>query len=282
MKVFVLFVLALAAAGPSMAQDSIWMAPALPHRGDQVTVYFHSDKSAFARLKTVSGGFYSLDDKNRVVAQDLVYKKSGDNWMATAGIPDTAYAVVANVVRPDTDAVAAAVALGLDSTMEVPFQKSYRVLATIYSGQNRLPGIPSDRVKARTLSEQYWKSFSAPPSGFSDKLSWYLIAKKDTVKILNLSADLPLDSTAVEGDYIMAAGFARQLGNRPLSTLLNNIYHQKYPRGEWNRFDYYNRFLAAKDTAEQWTIIREYKKAYPMTPRESRSYPHLKPSCKTS
>jgi hypothetical protein len=64
----------------------------------------------------------------------------------------------------------------------------------------------------------------------------------------------------------MAAGFARQLGNRPLSTLLNNIYHQKYPRGEWNRFDYYNRFLAAKDTAEQWTIIREYKKAYPIDP----------------
>ncbi|HUB61796.1 MAG TPA: hypothetical protein VL978_13875, partial [Puia sp.] len=263
MKKFVLFCFTVMAAAASMAQDSIWIVPALPQRGARVTIYFKSEKPAFAHTKTLSGGFYSLDALNRIVAQDLAFGRSGDNWTATATVPDTAYAVVANIVRPDTDAFAAAVAAGLDSSNGTPFLKSYLALGYTYFNQTQSLGIPSDPAKGHALFEQYWKGLPEPPSSFSAKLSWYLMAKKDTAKILNLSADLPLDSTAVETDYLMAAGLARQLGNRPLSRLLNNICHRKYPHGEWNRFDYYNRVLAAKDTAEQWGIIREYKKAYP-------------------
>ena len=267
MKKFVLLFFAVAAstAGNAlMAQDSIWLVPALPQRGTAVTVYFRSDKPAFAHAKTISGGFYSLNDKRRIVAQDLTFGKLGDNWTATARVPDTAYAVVANVVRPDTDAIAAAVAAGLDSSNGQPFLKSYFTLANAYGSQSRSLGIPGDRVKARALSVQYWSGLAEPPSSFSAKLSWLLLAKKDSAKILNLSANLPLDSTAVEGDYIMAVNFAMQLGNKPLSTLLDNIYHQRFPHGEWNRYDdFYTRFQAAKDTAEEEKIIREYKQAYP-------------------
>jgi thiol-disulfide isomerase/thioredoxin len=262
MRKFVLLFLAVAADSALMAQDSIWTVPALPHRGATVTVYFKSDKPAFAHAKTLSGGFYSLDDKNRIVAQDLVYGKSGDNWTARASVPDTAYAVAANVVRPDTNAFAAAVAVGLDSSNGQPFLKSYLALSNAYSAQSTLLGTPSDIDKALVLRQEYWTGYSAPPSGFDSKLSWYLIAKKDTVKVLNLLANLPLDSTAKEIDYTIAAAFARQLGNKPLSTLLANLRNQKYPQGSWRRFEYYNRILTAKDTAEQWTIIREYKKAY--------------------
>jgi thiol-disulfide isomerase/thioredoxin len=60
----------------------------------------------------------------------------------------------------------------------------------------------------------------------------------------------------------MAASYAGQLKNKPLSTVLLNIRNQKYPQGSWRRFEYYNRISMTKDTAEQWTIIREYKRAY--------------------
>ncbi len=263
MKKFLLLLFAVTANSALMAQDSIWLVPALPQRGARVTIYFKSDKQVFAHAKTLSGGFYSLDDKRRVVAQDLTFAKSEENWAATVTIPDTAYAVVANMVRPDSDAVAAAVAAGLDSSGGKSFIKSYLALGYAYGNLSRSLGVPSDGVKARELFLQYWKGLPEPPSSFSAKLSWYLMAKKDTTKILNLAANLPLDSTAVEGDYIMAAGFARQLGNNPLSTLLNIIYHQRFPHGDWNRYDFYTRFQAAKDTAEEETIIREYKQAYP-------------------
>jgi hypothetical protein len=264
MKNFLLLLLfAVTATSALVAQDSIWMIPALPQRGAGVTIYFKSDKPVFAHAKTLSGGFYSIDDKRRIVAHDLTFKKSKNNWTATATIPDTAYAVVANMVRPDTDATAAVVAAGLDSSNGQPFIKSYLALGYAYGNLSRSLGVPSDAVKARELFVQYWKGLPEPPSSFSAKLSWYLMAKKDTTKILNLAASLPLDSTAVEGDYIMAVNFASQLRNKPLSTLLNIIYHQRFPHGDWNRYDFYFRFQAAKDTAEQETIIREYKQAYP-------------------
>jgi hypothetical protein len=263
MKKFILLLIAAAAASPSMAQDSIWLVPALPQRGARVTIYFKSDKPVFAHAKTLSGGFYSLDDKNRIVAQDLKYGKAGDTWTAATTIPDTAYAVVANVVRPDSDAFAASIAAGLDSSNSQPFLKSYYELAYAYTGQSATLGIPTDRAKNKEMTEQYWKGISTPPSKFSSKIYWYLITKKDTTKIFNLLANLPLDSSAVESDYETAASYASRLGNKPLSTLLYNVYHQKFPHGDWNRFDFYNRMLAAKDTTEQLIIIREYKAAYP-------------------
>ncbi len=71
MKKYVLLLFAAAAAGTSMAQDSIWLVPALPQRGAQVEIYFKSDNPVFAHAKTLSGGFFSLDGNNRIVAQDL-------------------------------------------------------------------------------------------------------------------------------------------------------------------------------------------------------------------
>jgi thiol-disulfide isomerase/thioredoxin len=268
MKNFILLLFALTATSAIVAQDSIWMVPALPQRGARIRIYFKSDKPAYTHVKTLSGGFYSIDDQRRIVAQDLTFNKSGNNWTATATIPGIAYAVVANMVRPDSDAFAAAKAAGLDSSNGQPFQKSYLALANAYGNLSRSLGVPSDGVKVRDLSVQYWKSFPVPPASFSDKISWYLMAKKDTAKILNLAANLPLDSTAVEGDYATAAGAARQVGNKPLSTILTNVQHEKFPHGDWNRFDYYNRMLAAKEPAEQLKIIREYKEAYPNVPQD--------------
>jgi thiol-disulfide isomerase/thioredoxin len=188
--------------------------------------------------------------------------------MATATAPDSSYALVANMVRPDTDATAATVAAGLDSSNGQPFLESYRKLAYIYAGQTPTLGIPLDRIKFNALTNQYWEGLSAPPSTFSGKVYWYLKTKKDTTKVLNLLANLLLDSTAVENDYELADSYARQVGNKPLATLLGNIYHQKYPHGDWNRFAYYNRMLAAKEPAEQLKIIREYKEAYPNVPQD--------------
>jgi|HubBroStandDraft_6_1064221.scaffolds.fasta_scaffold1036570_1 hypothetical protein len=127
MKKIALLFFAVAAGSALMAQDSIWTVPALPHRGARVVIYFKSDKPAFARAKTLSGGFYSVDYKNRIAAQDLTYEKSGDNWKATASVSDTVYAVVANVVRPDTDAFAAVAAVGLDSSNGQPFSEELPV-----------------------------------------------------------------------------------------------------------------------------------------------------------
>jgi thiol-disulfide isomerase/thioredoxin len=263
MKVFVFFGLALAAYSPSLGQDSIWTAPAILHPGDHLTIYFHSDKSVFARAKAVSGAFYSLDDKNRIVALDLAFRKSGDNWTATAGIPDTAYAIVANVIRPDTDACAAAVAVGLDSSNGQPLIKSYEALAYAYSPQ-MYPLGTQDIRKSKALSAHYWAALTTEPVTFGSKLFWYLTAKKDTTKVLDLIANLPLDSTATEKDYELAAFNSRVLRNRPMSTLLTNVSHQKFPQGSWRKYDYQMRMLATKDTAEQRSIIREFKKAYPV------------------
>ncbi|HXB33688.1 MAG TPA: TlpA disulfide reductase family protein [Puia sp.] len=268
MKKYVLLLFAIVTTTATIAQDSIWLVPALPQRGARVTIYFKSDKAAYTHAKTLSGGFYSLDGKNRVVAQDLTYGRSGNNWMATATVPDTSYAVVANMDRPDADPIAVTVAAGLDSSNGQPFLKSYNALAYVYAGQNRPMGVPLDKAKTKDLTEQYWKGLSAPPSNFSSKIYWYLITKKDTTKILNLLANLPLDSTAVEIDYEVADNYAARLGNKPLAKLLNIVYHQKYPHGDWNRFEYYNRMLAAKEPAEQLKIIREYKEAYPNVPSD--------------
>src|SRR5580704_5920698 len=218
MKKYVLLLFAIVTTTATIAQDSIWLVPALPQRGARVSIYFKSDKAAYTHAKTLSGGFYSLDGKNRVVAQDLTYGRSGNNWMATATVPDTAYAVVANMDRPDADPIAVAVAAGLDSSNGQPFLKSYKVLAYVYAGQNRPLGVPLDKAKNKDLTEQYWKGLSVPPSNLSSKIYWYLITKKDTTKILNLLANLPLDSTAVEIDYEVAANYAARLGNKPLAT----------------------------------------------------------------
>jgi thiol-disulfide isomerase/thioredoxin len=268
MKELVLLFIAAATCGALMAQDSIWLVPALPQRSARVTIYFKSEKAAYTHAKTLSGGFYSLDGKNRVVAQDLTYERSGNNWMATATVPDTAYAVVANMDRPDAEPIAVAVAAGLDSSNGQPFLKSYNVLAYVHEGKNRPLGIPLDGIKASALTNQYWEGLSAPPSNFAGKVTWYLVTKKDTAKALNLLANLPLDSTAVEIDYEVADNYATRLGNKPLATLLKIVYHQKYPHGDWNRFEYYNRMLAAKEPAEQLKIIREYKEAYPNVPQD--------------
>ncbi len=263
MKKFILLLIAAEAASPSMAQDSIWLVPALPQRGARVAIYFKSDKPVFAHAKTLSGGFFSLDGNNRIVAQDLALGRSGDSWMATATVPNTAYAVVANLSRPDTNALPTAVAAGIDSSNGQPFLKSYRALAFVNEGQSMSLGIPLDRIKAGILDEQYEEGLSAPPSNFAGKVYWYLIRKKDTAKILNLSANLPLDSTALETDYEAAIDFAERFGNKPLYLVLENIYHQRFPHGDWNRHDFSTRFEAAKDTAERERIIREYKQAYP-------------------
>jgi len=262
MKVFALLALAVATGSVSMAQDSVWITPALPHRGAQVTIYFHSDKPVFAHAKKVAGGFYSLDDKNQLIAKDLAFEKSGDNWMATARVPDSMYAVAANVARPDSDAFAAVVAVGLDSVNGQLFAKSYLALAFAYSLPASILGV-QDTKKAEMLRQQYWSGLSAPPSDFNGKLSYYTKTKKDTTKALTLIANLPLDSTAVENDYASAISVARQLKNIPLSTLLTNVRNQKYPLGNWKRFDYYSRLASATDTAAQWKILHEYSQAFP-------------------
>jgi thiol-disulfide isomerase/thioredoxin len=263
MKASFFLCLAIAASITSMGQDSIWITPSLPHRGDKVTVYFHSTSPAFAHAKSLSGGFYNLDDRNHVVAQDLAFKRSAADWIATAVVTDTAYAVTANVMRPDSDDVAARTATGLDSAGGQLYARSYLALAYAYGQGSAYVGLEQDRDKYKAYRSRYWDSVTALPKGFENKLAYYLITKKDTAKALNELANLPLDSTAKENDYIQAASYARQLKNAPLSTLLSHVLVLKFPSGYWKRFEYYNKVATAKDIAEQRRLLHEYTQTYP-------------------
>jgi thiol-disulfide isomerase/thioredoxin len=263
MKAFVFLCLAIAASITSMGQDSIWLTPAQPHRGDKVTIYFHSTSPVFAHAKSLAGGFYNLDDRSHVVAQDLVYKRSGANWTANATVSDTAYAITANVMRPDSDNVAARTAAGLDSTGGQLYLRSYLALAYAYGTGSTNVGLQEDKDKYEAYRSRYWDSVSAPPKGLENKLFYYLMTKKDTAKALNELANLPLDSTARENDYMQAATYARQLKNAPLSTLLRHVLVLKFPSGYWKRFEYYNKVATAKDAAEQLRLLHEYTQIYP-------------------
>jgi thiol-disulfide isomerase/thioredoxin len=263
MKASLFLCLAIAASISSMGQDSIWIAPSLPHRGDKVTVCFYSTSPAFAHAKTLTGAFYNLDDRNQVIAQDLVFKKAGANWIANAAVTDTAYAITANVMLPDGENVAARTATGLDSAGGQLYARSYLALAYAYGQGSTFVGLQEDRDKYKEYRKRYWDSVSALPTGFQNKLNYYLITKKDTTKALNELANLPLDSTAKENDYIQAAGYARQLKNPQLSLLLNHVLVLKFPSGFRKRLEYYNKMATARDTAEQWKILHEYAQTFP-------------------
>lgn len=263
MKNFVAFCLAIAASIVSMGQDSIWLTPSLPHRGEKVTVCFYSTSPAFTHAKTLTGAFYTLDDRNHVIAQDLAFKRAGANWIANATVTDTAYAITANVMRPDGEDVAARTAAGLDSAGGRLYARSYLALAYAYGQGSTFVGLQEDKDKYKDYRKRYWDSVSAPPLGFENKLSYYLITKRDTTKALNELANLPLDSTANENDYNQAAGYARQLKNPQLSILLNHVLVLKFPAGFWKRFEYYQKMATVKDTAEQFRLLHEYAQTYP-------------------
>jgi len=263
MKAPVLLALAVAVSISSIAQDSIWLSPAHPHHGEKVTVNFRSAKPAFAHAKTLTGGFFNFDDRNHVVAQDLLYVRSGSQWTATASVADTAYAVSATVIRPDSDVIAASTVAGVDSADGRLFLRSYRALAYAYGPGSQWVGVQEDMDKATENNRRYWDSLTAPAPGLGEKLAYYLRTKKDTAKALDIIANLPLDSTITYDEYDMAASYARGAKNRPLSTLITNVRNLKYPKGYWKRFEYYNRIAAARDTAEMRKILDQYKQTYP-------------------
>ena len=279
MKPLVLLALAFFLGTLTQAQttpDSLWISPAHPQPGQQVTVSFRTEDSALAKAQTVQGGLYSLDKKTAIRAQDLFFHKAEGIFQATATVPDTAAAIVANVSDASGN-VLSAFALGLYGPDGQPLRDGYNELSKAYSyiGQHYF-GMKEDEKKVDEYRKQYWESAKAAPKDFREKIAFVLEYQKDTAQTLKVLTELPLDSAATETNYSMAIGLSAQFKNKPLSEILRNLRSQKFPGGDWKKMDYYTRLSSARDGAAKEQILEEFKKAYP-TDETSSDYPFTYP-----
>ena len=122
MRLILLLVANLAIYGAAMAQstsDSIWFNPAAAQPGQPLTVNFRGSEASLAHAKTLAGGLYSIDKKQRIQALDLSFQKTGDVWQTTVTIPDTSVTVVASVIDPSSGKFDAALPLELSDRKSV-------------------------------------------------------------------------------------------------------------------------------------------------------------------
>jgi hypothetical protein len=262
MRLLVLFFLL---PGRLMAQttpDSIWISPVHSQPGQQVTVSFTTGNTTLAKAKVMQGGLYSIDKNETIRAQDLSFHKTGDTWQATASAPDTAVAIVASVSDGSGNFLKAC-ALGLYGSDGRPLREGYHALTGAYSFMgNSLFGMKADPGKVNEYTRLYWDSAKTAPQSFDEKIS-FAQYKKDTALTLKVLADLPLDSGASEPDYFIGLRLASRLKNQPLSDILTNLRHQRFPDGDWKKGTYYTRFSEAPDLAQKLQILKEYQAAYP-------------------
>lgn len=255
MKLLILVAAGLPLAVAAQKKDSVWIIPAQPQPGALVTIHATTGPT---------GGFYVIDKKNNIHGYDLTLHKEGDEWTATATAPDTAAAVVANVMGTDAR-ILAATTVPLCGTDGQPLREGYKALTLAYSQTGEyLFGLKEDKERVASAKKQYWASFETPPTALSEKLSYYLEYKKDTPSAVKALTALPLDEKATESDYQQAGYVAgRVLKNKPLSDILGNLLKQKFPGGTWKQSEYYNRIQAAHSAADKEKILGEYKNAFP-------------------
>lgn len=252
MKSLFLLATALSCAGLAHAQDSLWVTPANPQPGSQVTIHVTSDK------KNLEGGFYSIAPKTALQAQELVLHKDGNAWVGTASVPDTATCIVASV-RDASGKALAAVAAGLSGADGQPLADGYNGLAFAYSSSGEyLFGMKADDDLAKKYRNLHWAAIAGQLHTFSDKVSYALEYKKDTALAFKEMAGLPLDSNAKEEDYTQAASLAPRLKNKPLGEVLTNLRNQKYPHGAWKKNSYLTRISAAKDGPAKEKVVTEF------------------------
>ena len=265
MRLTLLLVANLAIYGAAMAQstsDSIWFSPAAAQPGQPLTVNFHGSEASLAHAKTLAGGLYSIDKKQRIQALDLSFQKTGDIWRTTVTIPDTSVTVVASVIDPSSGKFDAALPLGLSGGDGQVLPDGYKALALAYSSYGEsLMGVKADADKADAFKKKSLE-VGPPPSTYTEKLADYLTLK-DTAKALKLFTTLPLDSTAREVDYNSSSAWAGKFKNKPLSEMISNLQHLKYPDGSWKNMDYYQRINVAKDLDEKRQILSEYLAKHP-------------------
>lgn len=235
--------------------DSVWITPAQPQPGAVVTIHATTGPM---------GGFYVIDKKNMIHAGDLALHKEGDEWTATATVPDTAAAIVANVSDADAKVLAAS-ALPVYGADGQPLHDSYKAMTTVYSQTgNYFFGTPVDDDKFKASIHAYWEGFSAPPAEFGERLSYYLSYKKDTPSAVKVVTGMPQEKDIKENDYAQAIFVAAKIfKNKALSDLLTSLEHQQYPRGDWKMAEFYHKVSGARGAAAKEAVYTEYKASYP-------------------
>ncbi|TDW97299.1 TlpA family protein disulfide reductase [Dinghuibacter silviterrae] len=251
----------------ALLHDTLLVNPATPQPGTQVTVHYTSEDKALAKKRELAGGLFSFNKKNNIQAQDLSFHRDGDGWTATGSVPDTATAIVLSVFDPAGKPLKV-VASGLNGADGQPLRDGYKALAEAYGNFGKFAfGMTPDKDRADGFQQQYWASLTEAPTAFYDKVTYYLAYKKDTTRALKEISSLPLDTSATESTYTTAAFIAgRQLKDKPLSDILTNLFHQKYPSGDWLKMDFYRKESAAVDVEEKKKILDAYKKAFPNEP----------------
>ncbi|HTJ10630.1 MAG TPA: TlpA disulfide reductase family protein [Dinghuibacter sp.] len=255
MKLLILVAAGLPLAVAAQKKDSVWIIPAQPQPGGTVTIHATTGPT---------GGFYVLDKKSQAVAHDLTLQKDGAEWTATATLPDTAVAIVANVMDAGAK-VLAVTSLPVYGTDGQPLRESFKAMTTVYSQTgNTLFGMPEDDDKLKASAHAYWAGFTTPPTAFGERLSYYLSYKKDTPAAVKVVTAMPLEKNLVENDYAQAIFLAAKVfKNRALSDLLTNLEHQQFPLGDWKRAEFYHQLIAAHGAAAKERIFTGYMATCP-------------------
>jgi hypothetical protein len=80
MRVIALFLLLPGFLMAQTAPDSLWIVPAKPHPGDQITISFRTGNAALVKARLEEGGLYPIDKNRMTEALDLSFHKAGDGW----------------------------------------------------------------------------------------------------------------------------------------------------------------------------------------------------------
>jgi thiol-disulfide isomerase/thioredoxin len=265
MKAFLLVAITLLTfSGTTNAQtDSIWITPAAPAPGTQITISFQSANPALAKASTLPGGLYSINKKNAMAAQDLTFHRQGDLWQASAIVPDTSVAIVPSISDQKGKFIVAQ-PIGLNGSDGQPLRDGYKALELAYSSTGQyLFGVKADKTEVDLYKKKYWAADTTKPKAFIDKINYDLEYKKDTVQLLKDFAALPLDTSAKETDYATAIFYAGRCKNKPLAEILTNLRNQKFPNGSWKQMEYYTKLTAATGADQKVQILTDFTKAYP-------------------
>ena len=242
-------------------QDSLSLTPIRPRAGQAVTLSFHSDDTAFTGMKSVHGGWCSLNAKGVPQTTDLVLEKKDGAWVGSLSLPDTTVALVV-FLDDATDKPRVAVPTLVYTPSGEVQPSGYKALSMVYSSGEFLFGVKRDVQKADACMQSYYDGVKDQLHTFQDRVAYKMFAK-DTAQVLKLLVALPLDTTAEEQDYNVAITTAARLKNKPVSDIMTNLRNTRFPLGHWRKIDFQIRLRNEKDLEKKGLILQDFKTTFP-------------------